>query len=321
MHEFFMILSGIWYQFRHIAPYWASGLVIGSIISVFLSNKITKKMTHFTGTFRLAPLCLAALLGIISPLCLFGTIPVIAALGKKGLTADNNNNNNNNNNQAGIPQYLLAAFMISSILLNPNILILTFVLGAEIALIRLFLSFLGGILAGILVYLFFRNKSLFSFERFASQQDCHAAQGCHAKHGLAKKSFFSDLFKAFRITTPYLLFGLTLTALFDRYIPPHWISEMFGARRGLGVLFATTLSIPLYACGGGTIPLINAWLRVGMGTGDAMAFMLAGPAVKITNLSAVKMIFTAKHFFIYLAFCLGFAILSGWIINGLMQFR
>jgi len=288
MYEIIMLLESIWFQFRQIAPYWAAGLIAGSLVSVFLSNKITDKMTKIAGWFL--PLCLASFLGIISPLCMYGTVPIIAALGKKGT-----------------PQHLLAAFMVSSILLNPNILLLSFALGIPLALARLGLSFLSGILAGILVYLFFSHEALFNFERFAEQGD------------KPKKVFIFDLLKAFRITAPYLLFGLTLTALFDRYIPPDWVSGVFGVRRGLGVLFATTLSIPLYACGGGTIPLINAWLNVGMGTGDAMAFMLAGPAVKINNLSAVKMIFGVRNFIIYIVYSLIFAILSGLIINAIFN--
>jgi len=296
MYEITMLLDGIWYQIRQIAPYWASGLFAGSLVSVFLSNKITEKMTHLTsGKFWLMPLCLASLLGIVSPLCMYGTVPIIAALGKKG-----------------VPQHLLAGFMVSSILLNPNIFLLTFALGTGLALTRFGLSLFSGVLAGALVYLLFRYKQLFSFERFESQQNDDSSLDCQTPQ---KKKFFPDLFKAFRITAPYLLFGITLTALFDRYVPPDWITSMFGAKRGLGVLFATTLSIPLYACGGGTIPLINAWMRAGMGTGDAMAFMLAGPAVKINNLSAVKMIFGVKHFFIYITYCLVFAMLSGLIIN------
>ncbi|MCL2764456.1 MAG: permease [Treponema sp.] len=297
-YEAGMILSGIWYQFRQIAPYWAVGLIAGSLVSVFLSNKITDKMTRLAGgKFWFMPLCISSFLGIVSPLCMYGTVPVIAALGRNGANA-----------KAGVPQHLLAAFMVSSILLNPNIMLLSFALGNGIALARLGLSFLCGVLAGALVCLLFKNKTLFSFERFSEQQD------------KPKKNFLYDLFKAFRITSPYLLIGLTLTALFDRYVPPDWVSGMFGARRGLGVLFAASLSIPLYACGGGTIPLINAWLHAGMGTGDALVFMLAGPALKINNLSAVKMILGVKNFFIYMLYCLIFAMLSGLIINVIVEF-
>jgi len=310
MYEVIILLENIWFLFKQISPYWISGLIAGSLVSVFLSDKITGKMAALSaGKFWLLPLGAASLLGIISPLCMYGTVPVIAALGKKGA-----------------PQHLLASFMVSSILLNPNIFILSFALGsggtqgALLALARFALSFFSGILAGVLVYLFFTrskcadgvsdadgNKKLFNLERFAEQED------------KPKKVFFLDLFKAFRITAPYLLFGIILTVLFDRYIHPDWVSSMFGAKRGLGVLFATSLSIPLYACGGGTIPLINAWLYMGMGSGDAMAFMLAGPALKINNLSAVKMILGVKNFVIYIVYSIVFAFLAGLVINGIFR--
>jgi len=282
-----MLLGSVWVQFQQIGPYWAAGLAAGSLVSVFLSERIAGKMARLAaGRFWLAPLGAAAFLGLVSPLCMYGTVPIIAALGKKG-----------------VPQHLLAAFMISSILLNPNILFFSFALGVGVALARLGLSFFSGVLAGALVLLLFRDRALFAIERFA------------APEGARKKAFFRDLLKAFRITAPYLLFGITLAAWFERYVPPDLVAGMFGARRGLGVLFATTVSIPLYVCGGGTIPLIRAWMQAGMGTGDAMAFMLAGPTVKINNLSAVKMIFGAKHFALYLAYNLAFAMIAGWAIE------
>jgi len=303
MYEIAILLDGIWHQFRQIAPYWASGLVAGSLVSVYLSDKITEKMARFTdppindeseqkhrinasNRFLLISLCLASILGIISPLCMYGTVPIIAALGRKG-----------------VPSHLLASFMVSSILLNPNILILSFALGPGLAFARLGLCFLSGILAGALSYLLFQNKKLFSLDRFTPRQD------------KKKNGFFIDLLRAFRITSTYLLIGLTLAAVFNRYVPPDLISGMFGSRRGLGILFATTLSIPLYACGGGTIPLIKAWLQAGMGAGDAMAFMLAGPALKINTLSALMMIFSIKRFFMYLLYCITFAVLAGLLIN------
>jgi len=291
MREVVMVLSGIWFQLRLIAPYWAAGLAAGSIVSVYLSRRITSKMAALSARgLGLPQICAASLLGIASPLCMFGTVPVIAALGKKGL-----------------PQYLLAAFMISSVLLNPNLLMLTLVLGRNLVLARLVCCFLAGVLAGLLARLLFKGKEIFSLERFSADDRVN------------KKTFILDLLKAFRITAPYLLIGITLTALVDRYIPAIWIYSLFGARRGLGVLFATTLSIPLYACGGGVIPLINAWLHAGMGPGDALAFMLGGPATKINSLSAVKMILGTKNFLIYLAYCLTFAALAGLAVEFILS--
>ena len=281
--EIYMLSNSILSQIIMILPYWVMGLFVGSLISVYLSDKIASKVTELSrgSAWVVIP---AAMLGIVSPLCMFGTVPLIAALG-----------------QRGVPQHVLASFMVSSVLLNPNLWLVSFVLGAHIAVTRLVLALLCGIIAGLIVLYVFKKQALFTFGKFGDTKK--------------NRKFLPDLFKAFRITAPYLLIGVTLTALGERYIPPEWIAGMFGARRGLGVLFATTLSVPLYICGAGTIPLIRAWLFAGMGTGDAMAFMLAGPATKINNLSAVKMILGTKNLLLYLAFVIGFALLSGLVVG------
>jgi len=289
-YEVYVVSSSIISLILEIAPYWVTGLLLGSLVSVYLSVRIAEKVMAL-GAGRLSgflSICFASVLGVVSPLCMYGTIPVIAAFGRKG-----------------VPQHILATFMISSVLLNPNLFLLGFVLGTHIALARLGLALLCGILAGLIVLIFFKKWQIFKIDRFAPKDK-------------GKKHFFADLLKAFRITVPYFLLGIVITALFNRYIPPHWISNIFGARRGVGVLFATSLSIPLYACGGGILPLIRAWLFAGMGYGDALAFMIAGPATKITNLFAVKMILGTKNFMLYLVYVIGFAVAVGLFIEFIM---
>ena len=80
-------------------------------------------------------------------------------------------------------------------------------------------------------------------------------------------------------------------------------------------LMAATIGVPLYACGGGTIPLLQAWLIDGMSLGSAAAFMITGPATKITNLGAVKIVLGAKRFVLYWVFTIVFALLTGWAVN------
>ncbi len=90
---------------------------------------------------------------------------------------------------------------------------------------------------------------------------------------------------------------------------------LFGGNEAWGVLMAATIGVPLYACGGGTIPLLQAWLMDGMSLGSAAAFMITGPATKITNLGAVKIVLGAKRFVLYLTFTILFALATGWIVD------
>ncbi len=74
----------LWYyfdvQFRQIFGYWALGIIIGSVISVFAKDKIhglfAKMNEKNWGVRGILP---ASLLGIASPLCMYGTIPIAAS--------------------------------------------------------------------------------------------------------------------------------------------------------------------------------------------------------------------------------------------------
>lgn len=268
------------------------GILAGSLISVFLSSKISLAAGKLRGKrYAFAAVIPAAFLGAASPICMYGTVPLIASLGRKG-----------------VPQHLIAAFMISSILINPNLFIITFSLGVPIALMRLFLCVFAGILAGWLVKLFFKNKPIFDFNSFEDRKK--SSSDARTIIVLLK-----DMHRAVVKTTPYFLLGIVLTALFEHYIPKLWIMNLFGYERGFGVLMATSLGVPLYVCGGGTVPLIKEWMRMGMSLGSAMAFMITGPATKITNIFAVKTILGFRNFILYFAYNILFAIITGYVTD------
>lgn len=50
--------------------------------------------------------------------------------------------------------------------------------------------------------------------------------------------------------------GVILSALFQRYVPTGVAASLFGDSQCFGVLMAATVGVLLYACGGGTIPLL-----------------------------------------------------------------
>jgi len=287
-YELYEITYWVIFQFRMIFPYWAAGTIAGSLISVFLSDRITA-LAGRPGLRRFGLLAVipAALLGAASPICMYGTVPLIASLGRKG-----------------VPQYLLASFMVSSILINPNLLLFSFSLGTGIAVLRLVLCIAAGITAGLVVRCFFKNRQLFSFDGFEDKKK----KACDS--GTATK-FFSDLNRAILKTAPYFLAGILLAALFECYFPKNIITDIFGRNKGFGVLMAASLGIPVYVCGGGTIPLLKAWLEAGMSPGSAVAFMITGPATKITNLGAVKIILGLRNFILYIVFNIVFAVMAG----------
>lgn len=292
VYELQIIFELIIIQFRQIFPYWILGVLAGSLLSVYALEKIEKLIGNLNKEgFSILKITLAAMLGVASPICMYGTVPLIVSLAKRGL-----------------PEYIMAAFMISSILLNPNLLLMSVSLGMPIALFRLFSAVAAGVFAGILVKIFFRKRSLF---RLTDNE----GSGIVSRK---RKKLLNDIHKSITITAPYLLAGILLTALFDRYFPKGYIVAAFGQNRGLGILFAVSMGVPIYACGGGSIPLLKLWLHEGMTVGSAIAFMLSGAATKFTNLGAVKIILGLRNFIIYIAFNILFSICAGLLANAIL---
>lgn len=145
----------LWYYFTvqldQIAGYWVLGILLGSVISVFGKKKIHTLFAGMQGKcLGIFEIVFASLLGVASPLCMYGTIPIAASFSEKGIRDD-----------------WLVAFMMSSILLNPQLLLYSAALGRTAFVIRVVSCVACGIIAGLLVRFLYRNRSFFNFSGFA----------------------------------------------------------------------------------------------------------------------------------------------------------
>jgi len=244
----------LWYyfsiQFGQIFWYWTAGILIGSVISIFGKQKIHSLIESLRrtklGLFGVIPACI---IGIASPLCMYGTVPIAASFSQKGVKDD-----------------WLAAFMMGSILLNPQLIIYSAVLGPAILSVRIITCFLCGIAAGLLVYIFYTRKDrrFFRFGNFSEPENRDIEQNLFLR-------LLKNIWRNVKITGPYFLIGVLLSAMFQRYVPEDFIIRFFGNNKTFGILMAASIGVPVYVCGGGTIPLLQQWLASGMSTGSAAA--------------------------------------------------
>ena len=187
----------IWYyfdvQFRQIFLYWVIGILIGSLISVFLKDRIHGLFRRM-GSSRLGMLGLipASLLGIASPLCMYGTIPLAASVSRSGMRDD-----------------WIAAFMMTSILLNPQLIIYSAALGTTALAVRIVSCFICGIAAGILVRLFYKDKEFFNFSGFDEPKSRDIDQNLFIR-------LVKNIGRNIKATGPMFLLGVFLSALFQR---------------------------------------------------------------------------------------------------------
>ena len=289
-----------WYfsiQLEQIFDFWLLGMAIGSAVSVFGKGRIHSLFGRMQGErFGLLGLVPACLIGIASPLCMYGTIPIAASFAARGMRED-----------------WLASFMTASVLLNPQLIIYSAALGETALTVRVLSCFACGMAAGLLVHGFYtrRGRTFFHFDGFAEPED-------HDTDPRMAMRFLKNFGRNVRATGLYFLAGIALSALFQRYVPADAFAELFGKENeGFGVLLAATIGVPLYVCGGGTIPLLQSWLISGMSMGSVAAFMITGPATKITNLGALKICLGMRRFLLYIAFIIAFSAATGLLVNAL----
>lgn len=288
-----VLLAHCFETMLNILPFLAVGILAGELLKFTSWTKIIYTRVSASPA---ASVLWAAVIGMVSPLCTFGTIPVVTQLYK-----------------SGVHIAPLVTFLAASSLMNPQLFVMTVggidEFGLEMAIMLsasiFVISFVLGILARVIPEKYLVRKD------FTRDGDADEIKNREKKIFTAKK-YFSNCAKMFTSVGFYVLLGIFIGAIIELYIPSVWIHEALGAHRGVSaVFFAAILGVPLYACGGGAIPLANSMIQSGMGKGAGLAFFIVGSATRPAPLSAMAVLFTPKFLVGYALFLLVASVLIG----------
>jgi len=261
--------------------------VLSACVSVFVRKSQIVRFFQRTGRCSIFG---AALLGIICPVGTCVVIPLIV-----GLSA------------VGVPGPPLVAFLVSSPLMNPILFSLTAgAFGYEMALARAIAALVLGVTAGLLAELLISRKYLSQFicngGSFVGVMDFAEVLG--AGFACRVGEFFKQLYRITRFAGKFFLLAIIIAAAVKELVPASWIIRTLGAGRSLSVLVAVAAGVPLYACGGGTIPVMHVLQELGMDKGAVLAFFISGPATKLSTLLALKAAVRKGVFLSYLGITL-----------------
>lgn len=235
----------------------------------------------------------AAVLGIVSPLCTYGTVPLVLQLLR-----------------AGVPIAPLATFLSASSLMNPQLLLISWGgLGPRIAMARLASVFVFALLLGTVMH-FLPLRWLVSAELREDQ-----TQPAKPRSSFTVLSYLRRSGKTLQFVGFYVLFGVLLGAIIEVLVPGRWIMATFGGGGWYRVLLAALLGVPLYACGGGVIPLIRALIEQGMAPAAALAFLIAGPATRVPPLMALATILRPAVVVSYVILLIAYSVLAGLVFG------
>jgi len=194
-------------------------------------------------------------------------------------------------------------------------------MGVKMALARTISALLLGGSAGALTsYLLKGNKLNFAVNNPGSQQqNCRLHYGGRPKNSTEKSRqqpwinlFLKEFWSLLTFIGKYFLLGVFIAAIVQVLIPLEWIVCLLGRQGRFAVLIAVAVGVPLYACGGGSIPIIEVLTRMGMSQGAALAFFISGPATKFSTLITLYATFKERTVIFYLLITLVGATILGY---------
>lgn len=275
-------------------PYLVLGIVLSSLIKLFISKE--RITTFFSEKYNITTMVFAAILGVVSPLGSYITIPVAAALFT-----------------VGIPLPVLITLIVSSPIINPNLFVLTAgVMGIELAIMRIVAAILLGLTAGFITHMLIKKNILKPDDILKNNSEAFQ-KWLNTTPTVSLKAFFTDLFRMTLFVSRYFFLAIFLAAIIKIFMNPNWIGSIFNQNQFLSVLISTSAGVPFYICGGAAIPVVQSLAELGMSKGAVLAYFISGPVTKISTLVILQGTFKIKIVAIYLTVGLLGAILLGYL--------
>jgi len=99
---------------------------------------------------------------------------------------------------------------------------------------------------------------------------------------------------------PWLLLGVFAAGIIKVILPPEVIQAWVGGNSFMSNLIASVSGALMYFATLTEVPILKAFLDLGMGKGPALALLLAGPALSLPNMLVIRSIMGIKKALVYI---------------------
>jgi len=271
-----------------MSPYLLLGFFFAGLLYAFIPKQKIEK--YFSGT-PLQSSVLASVFGIPLPLCSCGVIPTGAAFYKNGASKGGT-----------------VSFLISTPQTGVDSILATFsLMGLPFAIIRPFAALITGITGGLITSSITSNESEYKTQKSNIEESKTFTQKIISIFRYGFVEFIQDISK-------WLVIGLILAAIISALIPNEFF-ELLNMPPILQMLMILVVSIPLYICATGSIPLAAVLILKGISPGAAFVLLLAGPATNAATITMIGKILGKRSLFTYLGTIVIGALSFGLIID------
>jgi uncharacterized membrane protein YraQ (UPF0718 family) len=287
---------------------FALGVLLAALIKTFKWDKrIRKRLAGRTH----GGILFAVGVGLVSPLCSCGIVPVVVSL-----------------IYGGVPLPAVFALLITSPIMSPDAFLLTLRgLGPQIAFGKLASAVVAGVAGGYAALWmqragWVRGEGLLRAERPDIREKCmEGAAPDDPRRGLQVPErrlwYFGLMVKDMSwIVGRFLVPAILLEAAIVAFVPTGWMRAVAGGKGPLSVLVATAAGIPVPLPQVAAVPVLRGLRELGMNDGAVMALLVSGPVTSIPALALLAGIFQRPVLGLYLAVGLGTALVSGLALLG-----
>jgi uncharacterized protein len=259
---------------NEMSPYLLLGLLIAGVLHEFVKPKAIK---HFLGKENLRSVINAAILGIPLPLCSCGVIPTGISIYKDGASKG-----------------ATISFLISTPQTGVDSILATYsIVGLPFAILRPIIALITGIIGGTTSNILDsdRNKSLIV-------TDAKTDNSKPDKNPVFRifRYAFSDFLEDI---AGWLMLGIVIAVAINIVVPDNFFST-YVQNDLLGMVLILIVSLPMYICATGSVPIAAVLMMKGLSPGAALVFLMAGPATNIATMTVIAKAMGKKSLSIYL---------------------
>lgn len=290
MNEFLLTILGI---IGEMSPYLLLGFLIAGLLQAYVPQRLYSR--HFSRP-NMSSVVKSALMGIPLPLCSCGVIPTAVALRKKGASRG-----------------ATMSFLISTPQTGVDSILATYsLLGPAMAIYRPLVALVTSIFGGWLT-----NRSETPEERTEESNSQFVDNSSDIPSGFFPKLKYALSYGFVEMIADvgkWLVIGLLLAAVITVAIPDSWF-RVFAESPWLSYLLVLILTLPMYVCATGSLPIAVSFLMKGLSPGSAMIFLMVGPATNAASLLVVDKVLGRRTTVAYLVSVIVGALLSAVAID------
>jgi len=121
-----------------------------------------------------------------------------------------------------------------------------------------------------------------------------------------------------RLIIPWLLVGVFVAGILTVVIPPDIVATWVGGNSISANFIGSFAGALMYFATLTEVPIIRAFMDLGMGKGPALALLLAGPALSLPSMLVIRNIMGTKKMLTYVGLVIVMATITGYIFGSIV---